>query len=105
MVATRTDTIEIENLPVEIQNHCLHSLENSVSAGNRIKQTPSQESAPVLTSPVVPPPAATLTIQEIEKQALIEALKNANGNVEEASKALGVSRATFYRKIKKYKIT
>ena len=51
------------------------------------------------------PPAATLTIQEIEKQALIEALKNANGNVEQASKALGVSRATFYRKIKKYKIT
>ena len=50
-------------------------------------------------------PEAPVTIQEIEKQALVKALKNANGNVEQASKALGVSRATFYRKIKKYKIT
>ena len=104
MVATRTETIEIENLPVEIQKQRLHSLEDSMTADNRKNQSLPQKNVPSLTSQVGPPPATPVTIQEIEKQALIEALKSANGNVEQASKALGVSRATFYRKIKKYKI-
>ena len=104
MVATRTETIEIENLPVEIQNHHLHNLEDSRTSNNRIDQSLPQKNTPFLTSSVVSSPAAPVTIQEIEKQAFVEALKNFNGNIEEASKALGVSRATFYRKIKKYAI-
>ena len=40
----------------------------------------------------------------MEKHALVEALKIAGGNVEQAGKALGISRATIYRKIKKYQI-
>ena len=42
-------------------------------------------------------------LNEIEKKALMEALEQANGNIPQAAKALGISRATFYRKIKKYR--
>jgi transcriptional regulator of acetoin/glycerol metabolism len=40
----------------------------------------------------------------MEKNALVEALKMAGGNVEQVAKSLGISRATCYRKIKKYQI-
>jgi DNA-binding NtrC family response regulator len=103
MVSTRAETIEVENLPLEIQNYRLHSLEGSITA-NRINQSLPQENAPFSNSSFAPPLTAPVTIQEMEKQALVEALKNSNGNVEHASKTLGVSRATLYRKIKKYRI-
>ena len=103
MVSTRTETIVVEHLPLEIQNYRLHSLEDSITTANRINQSPPQENAPLSNSSFAPP-TAPVTIQEMEKQALVEALKNSNRNVEHASKALGVSRATLYRKIKKYRI-
>ena len=103
MVSTRAETIEVENLPLEIQNYRLHSLEDSITTANRINQSLPQENVPLSNSSFAPP-TAPVTIQEMEKQALVEALKNSNRNVEHASKALGVSRATLYRKIKKYRI-
>ena len=50
------------------------------------------------------PVTTAATIQEMEKNALVEALKNAGWNVEQVAKSLGISRATCYRKIKKYQI-
>ncbi|MCY6957506.1 sigma-54 interaction domain-containing protein [Clostridium brassicae] len=43
-------------------------------------------------------------IKILEEQSIENALKILNGNVEEAAKALGISRATIYRKINKYGI-
>jgi len=40
----------------------------------------------------------------MEKHALIDAFKKAEGNVEQVARSLGISRATCYRKIKKYQI-
>lgn len=45
-----------------------------------------------------------IPIMEMEKIAIINALKILKGNKEEAAKSLGISRATFYRKIKEYNI-
>lgn len=45
-----------------------------------------------------------IPIMQIEKTAIINALKILKGNKEEAAKSLGISRATFYRKIKEYNI-
>ena len=101
MVATRTETIEIDNLPVEIQNYRPNKLEDSITDNKPANMTSPQENALLSNAP---PPSANLTMEEVEKQTLVKALKNASGNVEQASKLLGVSRATFYRKIKKYKI-
>jgi transcriptional regulator of acetoin/glycerol metabolism len=48
-------------------------------------------------------PATRPTFNEIEKHAFLEALNRTNGNVPQAAKDLGISRATFYRKIKKFR--
>ena len=103
MVSTRTDTVQIENLAPEIQKF----REGHVGEDNRF--TPArenQESAPPAVSPPMAQPLSTpkgATFNEIEKQAFLEALNRTNGNVPQAAKVLGISRATFYRKIKKYR--
>ena len=42
------------------------------------------------------------TLEEIERQALRSTLEHFNGNICKTSKALGLSRPTIYRKLKKY---
>ena len=102
MVATRSETIEIENLPPEIQKHSAHG---SIIQDHSLNQpTPSEASAVFATSRSQTPVTTAATIQEMEKKALVEALKIASGNVEQVAKSLGISRATCYRKIKKYQI-
>ena len=43
-----------------------------------------------------------LRLHELEKQAILQALKICHGNIGEASRKLGLGQATLYRKIKKY---
>ena len=47
----------------------------------------------------------TGSLIDLEKEALLKALKEVKGNISEASKTLGIDRSTLYRKIKKYKIS
>lgn len=44
------------------------------------------------------------TINELEAVAIQNAIHNFNGNLTEAAKALGIGRATLYRKVKQYNI-
>ncbi len=44
------------------------------------------------------------TINELENVAIQNAIQNFNGNLTEAAKALGIGRATLYRKVKQYNI-
>jgi DNA-binding NtrC family response regulator len=44
------------------------------------------------------------TINELEAQAIESAIHEFNGNLTEAAKALGIGRATLYRKVKQYNI-
>lgn len=44
------------------------------------------------------------TINELESVAIQNAIQNFNGNLTEAAKALGIGRATLYRKVKQYNI-
>ena len=103
MVSTRTDTVQIENLAPEIQKF----REGNVDGDNRFTLArENQESAPPAVSPPMAQPLSPpkgATFNEIEKQAFLEALNRTNGNVPQAAKVLGISRATFYRKIKKYR--
>ena len=46
----------------------------------------------------------TLRIDEWEQRLIRKALKRTSGNVPEAARLLGVSRATAYRKITEYNI-
>ena len=45
-----------------------------------------------------------LNIEELEKNAIKEALKKNNGNLSKAAKELGLGRTTLYRKMEKYSL-
>ena len=102
MVATRSETIEIENLSTEIQKHTAH--------GSIIKDRSLDQPAPSGSTTFFDTPGSqslettAATLQEMEKHALVEALKIAGGNVKHVAESLGISRTTCYRKIKKYQI-
>ncbi len=45
-----------------------------------------------------------MTIREAEKQLMIRALNETSGNRAEAARRIGISRRTFYRKLKEYQL-
>lgn len=45
-----------------------------------------------------------LTLDELEKQTILQALKTHTGNLSHAATALGISRAALYRRLEKYDI-
>lgn len=45
-----------------------------------------------------------LTLDEIEKSAILKTIQELNGNIAAAAKVLGIGRSTMYRKMKKYNI-
>ena len=102
MVATRSETIEIENLSTEIQKHTAHG---SIIKDHSLDQPTPSGSTTVFDTPGSQTLETTsATLQEMEKHALVEALKIAGGNVKQVAESLGISRTTCYRKIKKYQI-
>ncbi len=46
----------------------------------------------------------TLTLQELEKTAIEQAISRSSGNMSKAASMLGIGRTTLYRKIKEFKI-
>lgn len=51
-------------------------------------------------------PRTTLRpVDEIERDAIVSALRDAAGNRKAAAAALGIARSTFYRKLRQYRIT
>ena len=102
MVATRSETIEIENLSTEIQKHTAHG---SIIKDHSLDQPTPSGSTTVFDTPGSQTLETTsATLQEMEKHALVEALKIAGGNVKQVAESLGISRTTCYSKIKKYQI-
>jgi len=102
MVATRSETIEIENLSTEIQKHTDHG---SIIKDHSLDQPTPSGSPTVFDTPGSQTLETTsATLQEMEKHALVEALKIAGGNVKQVAESLGISRTTCYRKIEKYQI-
>jgi transcriptional regulator of acetoin/glycerol metabolism len=49
-------------------------------------------------------PSEIVPMQELEAKAIIDAISKYSFNLTEAAKALGIGRATLYRKIRTYKI-
>jgi DNA-binding NtrC family response regulator len=59
-------------------------------------------------SPVPSPPGEgdsnSLTMDEIERQAMIARIAHFGGNMKEAAQSLGMSRSAFYRRIEKFQL-
>ena len=63
----------------------------------------SASSAPPAAPSIVPSEGeAPVSMEELEKRAFAHALRHFDGNVAAAARALGVSRGTFYNKMKAY---
>jgi len=64
--------------------------------------------SPVPMNNVVPFPGSVAsgvsTINDLEAQAIEKAIASFRGNLTEAAKALGIGRATLYRKVKLYNL-
>lgn len=78
----------------------------SLSGGQGASSTPSYTG-----TNVVPFPTPTFggepkvqKMEELEAKAIEEAIGQYKGNLTEAAKALGIGRATLYRKVKQYQI-
>ena len=74
-----------------------------------IGQSPVDQGAKILPFPGTSQPVEesshkVRTINELESIAIENAIHEYNGNLTEAAKALGIGRATLYRKVKQYNI-
>jgi two-component system response regulator HydG len=47
-------------------------------------------------------PGTTMTVEEAERQLIVQALKETGGNRTTAANRIGMSRRTLHRKLKKY---
>jgi DNA-binding NtrC family response regulator len=57
---------------------------------------------PLVESPSPPAPQPVSTLDDIEKAAIIRALDKHQNNVSRAAEALGLTRASLYRRMEKY---
>ena len=90
----------------------VRELENAIARAVLLETTGvlQADNLPSQLSPVVAlgrdpsTPQVILPLTEIERQALIDALEATGNNITQAALALGISRVTLYRKLKKYNI-
>ena len=52
----------------------------------------------------VPVPNKNITIEEMEKNMILESIENENGNMSAVAQRLGITRQTLYNKLKKYQL-
>ncbi|MCH7619702.1 MAG: sigma-54-dependent Fis family transcriptional regulator [Candidatus Marinimicrobia bacterium] len=57
-----------------------------------------------LTEELVPEPVPIAPLRKVEMEAILNALRITDGNIMQASLALGITRATLYNKLKRYNI-
>ncbi|NTV01682.1 MAG: sigma-54-dependent Fis family transcriptional regulator [Chlorobiaceae bacterium] len=80
------------------------SLPGNRHAG-RIQEQGSAEVKPATIDTTSVHKENSVTMDELEESAVRKAFSHANGNASKAAESLGISRATFYRKLKKYGIS
>ena len=50
------------------------------------------------------PPAGSMTVEEVEKEMIINSMEKFGNNLTKVAKSLGLSRGTLYRRLDKYNI-
>ena len=98
MLMSQTDTIEVEHLPQEIRK----AREDASASVEEESASSEEEEAFEGGDANSQSGSNRISLDEGEKQTLLSALKMTNWNISEASNLLGISRTTFYRKLKKH---
>ena len=83
-------TVALSDLPTQLQNAGLHSLH--AAAAKRREQ--SANDARIMVTPIA----------ELERQAILGAIRLLDGDKLKAAKLLGIGKTTLYRKLKEYGI-
>jgi PAS domain S-box-containing protein len=86
---------ELRNAIDYVTIHCRQAI---ASAGDLPVEIASVETGPPLPNPRIP-------VADIEKDALLAALKECAGNRSQAARSLGISRATLYRRLQTYGVS
>jgi DNA-binding NtrC family response regulator len=87
---------ELENF---LERACALSSANQI----QLRDLPSQVySAPIELTEVTQPAAGIMPIAELEKQTILAALAQVNGDKMLAARLLGIGKTTLYRKLKEY---
>ena len=86
----------------ELQNAIEHALVLCDEATLRPQHLPREIQTPDLAPSPTMRPASPVSFVEAERQTLIEALRQADGNKAKAARLLGIHRATIYAKIKEF---
>jgi DNA-binding NtrC family response regulator len=88
----------------------VRELENTLERAVLLSAT-DEIDVPALPAEILAPPArkaaalpALLTLDQVERRALLEALERANWNKQQAAATLGIYRPTLYSKMRKYAI-
>jgi DNA-binding NtrC family response regulator len=87
VTANRDGIIKPDDFPLEIMEACTHN--NSTTDKTSVELT----SIP-----------GSLSLKEMEKIAIIQALQQVNFNITQAARILGMSKSTLYRKINAYNL-
>ncbi len=79
------------------------SLAEMPGGGPAVAVAPPPPATPSFSEPFVPKaPEQPMTLDEMEKKQILEALRRAKGKKVEAARLLGIDRKRLYRKMKKY---
>lgn len=89
VTANRDGLIKPEDFPAEIMDACTHN------------SSPTNKTAAEFSSK---PSPGSLSLKEMERVAIIQALHQTNYNITQAARVLGMSKSTLYRKINAYNI-
>ena len=81
--------LHLGDLPTQLQQQGLEARRSVVAAGEPVQEG----NAP-----------AVMTLAELEKQAILGAIRTLNGDKLQAAKLLGIGKTTLYRKLKEYGI-
>jgi DNA-binding NtrC family response regulator len=107
-VTVRGEILQIENLPEEVRiarprhisGFSFPEAGESPQKAPRAENDESGESSESAESAESNDPPS---FETIERYAMFQALNRSNGNISKAARELGISRATLYRKVKKYR--
>jgi len=92
---------ELENT---IERIVLMGNEDGITASDMMLLLPALKNEKVYEEEATNIPLENKTLEELEKEAVVNALKNSGGNQAEAAKALGITQRQIGYKVKKYGI-
>jgi two-component system, NtrC family, response regulator AtoC len=97
LVFAKGRKVELFDLPASMRFQELHSgVDTAGETGVQVARMPG--------SAVTSDPFSNLSVEENEKQLMIQALKRTKGNRTEAAKLLGISRRTLHRKMARFQL-